>query len=81
MTLEAWLCRAAKQASKNARMAELAMASGLALPADMMQARPDALGGAERDGLGERAAPTRVGDATCTILHIPTVTLCMCMPG
>ena len=45
-------------------MAELAAASGLSLPADMFQARPDALGGAERDGLGERAAATRVREQT-----------------
>lgn len=56
-----WGGRATKQAARNAKMAELAAASGLALPADMVQARPDALGGAERDGFGERAAVTRVG--------------------
>ncbi|KAK9863750.1 hypothetical protein WJX84_003356 [Apatococcus fuscideae] len=55
--------RATKQAARNAKMAELAAASGLALPADMVQARPDALGGAERDGFGERAAVTRARDA------------------
>ncbi|KAK9830677.1 hypothetical protein WJX74_002035 [Apatococcus lobatus] len=55
--------RATKQAARNAKMAELAAASGLALPSDLAQARPDALGGAERDGFGERAATTRARDA------------------